>query len=127
MNKAWISIGSNEHSRENLKLSREMLTKYFENILFTGEMETEPFGKHYKGMFLNQLAVIFTDQTIEEANLIAKEIEHLLGRLPEHKAQGIVPVDIDIFAWNGEIIRQEDYNRPYVQLLLPQLNDLLKK
>ena len=121
MNKAWISIGSNEDSKTNMELSRSMLAERFRKILFTREMETAPYGKQYKGMFLNQFAVAFTEHRI------AKEIELSLGRLPEHKAQGIVKMDIDVFGWNGEIVRPHDYNRPYVQDLLPQLAELLKE
>lgn len=127
MNKVLISIGSNENSKLNLEISRKMLTEYFEEIRFTEEMETQPYGKQYKGLFLNQLAVAYTGKSIEMVNEITKKIETLLGRKPEHKAQGIVPIDIDIFGWNAQIVRQNDYDRPYVQLLLPQLADLLKR
>jgi 2-amino-4-hydroxy-6-hydroxymethyldihydropteridine diphosphokinase len=58
-------------------------------------------------------------------NEVAKQIEGLLGRLPEHKQQGSVIVDIDLFGWNGCIVRPEDYNRPYVQRLLPDLEAIL--
>ncbi|MBP1616548.1 MAG: hypothetical protein H6Q14_375 [Bacteroidetes bacterium] len=126
MNKALISIGSNEDSKMNLQISRRMLLEHLGEVSFTGEIETAPYGKQYKAMFLNQLAVAFTDQSLEEVNNIAKEIEYLLGRLPEHKKQGVVKVDIDVFGWNDEIVRPEDYNRPYVQDLLPQLAELLK-
>ena len=110
----------------NLELSRGMLAEHLGKVLFTGEMETMPYGKQYDGMFLNQLAVAFTDRSLDEVNRIVKEIEALLGRLPEHKKRGIVKVDIDVFGWNNEIIRPKDFNRQYVQDLLPQLAELLK-
>jgi 2-amino-4-hydroxy-6-hydroxymethyldihydropteridine diphosphokinase len=126
MNKALISIGSNEDSKMNLETSRRMLSEHFVEISFTGEMETEPYGKQYQGLFLNQLAVAFTSLTLEDVNNITKMIEHRLGRLPQHKTEGVVKIDIDVFGWNNEIIRPEDYRRPYVQELLPQLTGLLK-
>jgi 2-amino-4-hydroxy-6-hydroxymethyldihydropteridine diphosphokinase len=126
MNKALISIGSNEDSKMNLEISRRMLMEHLGEVFFTGELETAPYGKQYKSMFINQLAVVYTSQSLEEVNNIAKEIEYLLGRLPEHKMEGVVKVDIDVFGWNDEIVRQEDYMRPYVQDLLPQLAELLK-
>lgn len=124
MNKALISLGSNVDSELNLEISRRMLAEHFLEVQFTGVMETEPYGKHYKNKFLNQLVVAYTRQNLEEVTEIAKEIEYLMGRLPEHKQQGIVKIDIDVFGWNSKIIREDDYNRPYVQGLLPQLDEI---
>lgn len=103
-----------------------MLLEHFPDILFTEEKITEPCGKQYKGLFLNQLAVAYTKTKLDEVNEIAKEIEYLMGRLPEHKEQGIVKIDIDVFGWNNLIVRQEDFTRPYVQLLYPMLEELME-
>ncbi len=127
MNKALISLGSNDNPQFHLDISRRMLREHFWEVLFTNEMETVAYGKHYEGMFINQLAVVYANQLLDEVQEITKEIEKLLGRLPEHKQQGIVKVDIDVFGWNGEIIRPDDYHRPYVQGLLPQLEEIMKR
>lgn len=126
MNRALISIGSNINPEMNLDISRRLLIEHLGEVSFTGMIETQPYGKQYAGKFLNQLAVAYTTQSLEEVTAATKEIERLLGRLPEHKLQGIVKSDIDVFGWNGKIIRDEDYNRPYVQDLLPQLEELLR-
>jgi 2-amino-4-hydroxy-6-hydroxymethyldihydropteridine diphosphokinase len=50
-----------------------------------------------------------------------KDIELLLGRTPEERAQGLVRIDLDVLEYDGIRHHLRDWERPYVQDLLPQL------
>ncbi len=72
--------------------------------------------------YLNQIVVAKIGMDYDQALAATKEVERVLGRLPEHKEQGIVPVDIDIVVWNGEVIRRQDYESEYFRQGLLMLN-----
>ncbi len=63
--------------------------------------------------YLNQIVVAAISIAYEDALAGTKSVERKLGRRAEHKYQGIVPVDIDIVVWNGEIKRPLDYESEY--------------
>ena len=122
MNKILISIGSNEHREKNISLCREMLSSRFGQIVFSKAIESKPYGEQYSNMFVNQLLEIRSESTIEEVNQVIKDIEHRLGRKPEHKALGRVPIDVDILIWNDVILKHEDMQRDYVGVLMREMD-----
>ena len=38
------------------------------------------------------------------------------------KLAGLVPIDLDIVMWNGEVVRQRDFNQDYFQIGWKQLH-----
>lgn len=49
-------------------------------------------------------------------NLRFKQMERELGRRPEDKATGIVPVDIDIVVCDGEVVRPRDFGARHFRI-----------
>lgn len=45
---------------------------------------------------------------------VLKDIECCIGRKPEDKSCGRVPIDIDLLQWNDQILKAEDLTREYV-------------
>ena len=52
---------------------------------------------------------------------IFKQWEIECGRTAVSKQQGVIPIDLDIVVWNGEVIRATDYSRDYVSKGVAQL------
>lgn len=99
-----------------------MLENLFPEIVFTEALTTKPYGDHYKRPFVNVLAVAYHSAGADEINAQLKEIEKRLGRTTEDKAKGKVVIDLDLIAADGEILRPKDFERSYVQDLLPQID-----
>jgi len=118
MNKAIISIGSNEDREENLSVCRTMLNEEFTGIFYSPASLSTPYGEHYRNDFLNQLACIYTNRNRDEIVPILKEIEYMMGRKAEDKMKGIVRIDIDLVIWNNETLRPNEMNRSYIKDLL---------
>ncbi|MCR4810729.1 MAG: 2-amino-4-hydroxy-6-hydroxymethyldihydropteridine diphosphokinase [Prevotella sp.] len=70
-------------------------------------------------LYLNQLVSAQTDLDSNELNDRLKEIEKAQGRDDEARRQGIVPVDLDLLQHDGCRFHQRDWQRPYIQQLLP--------
>ena len=100
-----------------------MLKKLFPEIVFTEALTTKPYGNHYKRPFVNVLAVANHSSPTDEINAQLKDIEKRLGRTPEDKAKGKVVIDLDLVVADGEILRPKDFERDYVQDLLPQIDN----
>ena len=72
-------------------------------------------GDHYTQPFYNGAVSFESSLTALELKPKLKAMEVRLGRTPEQKAQGIVPMDLDIIVCNGEVTHI-DYERfPFVK------------
>ncbi len=71
--------------------------------------------------YLNQVLILHSEMEYDDLHTLTKELESKLGRRPEHKAQGIVPVDIDIVIFDEEVIRPLDYDSAYFNQGLEEL------
>jgi len=118
MNKALLSIGTNEERERNLILCHQFLNKEFEDIHYSKTSVTSPYGIVYKEDFLNQLAIIYTKKEREEVALFLKKIEKEIGRNDADKKKGIVKIDIDLVIWNDEVLKPADITRSYIADLL---------
>lgn len=123
MNKVLLSIGTNEDREANLALCHKYLNSLFENIIYSKTSITIPYGNSYKNDFLNQLAVVYTDKGKKDISLLLKSLERKMGRENADKEKGIVKIDVDIIAWNEEIVKPSDISRSYIADLLPSLQE----
>lgn len=65
-------------------------------------------------LFLNCVAVGHAAESPETIRQILKAIEHRLGRRPQDKAAGRIPIDIDLLQWDEEVLKPADLSRAYV-------------
>lgn len=63
--------------------------------------------------YQNQIVRATCDADYENFLRTTKGVEAVLGRKPEHKEQGIVPIDIDIVVFDGNVMRPLDYQSDY--------------
>jgi len=110
MNIAIVMLGSNANAEINIELAKEKISEYYEIVSVSTKIMTSPVGKHYKAAFQNEAIKLLSDDASEETKATFKEIEKELGRQPESKKEGVVPIDIDLICWNGMVVHQ-DYDR----------------
>ncbi len=107
---ALLMLGSNLCAFENITEALKKLEKNFELGSRSSTIISQPIGKQYANEFMNLALKISTNKTKEETIIILKQIEKALGRTPESKITGQIPIDIDLISWNNNIEHQ-DYNR----------------
>lgn len=117
MNTFIISMGSNENRTENMSRCRCLLSKYYPDVMFSEMINTEPFGDNYQSDFFNQLALINSDDDDLAITERLKMIESEIGRHADEKSRGIIKIDVDLLVVNGNIIKVEDFERPYINSL----------
>jgi 2-amino-4-hydroxy-6-hydroxymethyldihydropteridine diphosphokinase len=123
MNTALVMLGSNSHPEQNIELAIEKLSQFFEIEKQGSLIETKPHGKHYIGNFQNLALRILSEETAEETKLIFKDIEKEMGRSPESKTKGAIPIDIDLIIWNEHLLHK-DYERfDFVKKCIDELKD----
>ncbi len=120
--RAIICIGSNTECETNTSLACQELKKRFPDIKWSNPVWTSPINFQNPALFLNQMAYFFTPLSAEEVKNIFKEIERLCGRKQEDKDKGIVRMDIDLLAYEDQILKTEDWERSYIAEGLKELN-----
>lgn len=114
-----ISLGSNENQEANLAKAREQLTQLMTEVHFTSAIWTEPENSTRKVPYLNQLCkgtTAFGEGLLCE---VLKETEKRIGRIKNE--DGIVVIDLDLLAYDGQKHHLRDWRRDYVKNLLNEL------
>ena len=115
MNNLIISIGSNSKDREwqitnCLKWLKDNLNSTSHSSIYNSAASngTDPD-------YLNAVMKAKCKESYEEINKKLKDYETVCGRTPLSKQTGEIPMDLDIIIWNGNIIRERDFNQVYFQ------------
>lgn len=119
-----LSIGSNTFAKTNIDKAKRMLSFLFPGIVFSEPILTEPEDDKYTYLFRNVLAKADTEMSPEEIIDKIKQTERAVGRTPRDKYLGRMIIDIDLIQYEDRILRPQDYERDYIQQLLPTLPDL---
>lgn len=123
LNKVIVGLGSNQDKEKNMAHAVKLLCDYFVSIRFSGAVYTEPVNMLNPSLFLNQVAVAFTEEEPYEIIKYFKSVEKQLGRMPEDKLKENIPIDIDLLQWNDCVLKPSDIQRPYIQSALLMLSD----
>ena len=120
--KVILSLASHRFQVKNLSRARQCLREILLDLHFTSELWTEPLGNSCRhDNYLNQLATGTTTLDEDTLNTRLKRIETDFGRNEQKRRLGIVPIDLDILAFDGERRHLHDWERTYVQALLVEL------
>lgn len=122
LNKVIISLGSNWDKEKNIAMAGRLLGCHFDSIHFSEAVYTQPFHMENPALFLNQVAIAFTAENPDQIVDALKQMERQLGRTPEDKSKGNIPIDIDLLQWNDKILKPSDFQRPYIQSALAFLS-----
>lgn len=123
LNKVIVGLGSNQDKEKNMAHAVKLLCDYFVSIRFSGAVYTEPVNILNPSLFLNQVAVAFTEEEPDEIIKYFKSVEKQLGRMPEDKLKESIPIDIDLLQWNDRVLKPSDIQRSYIQTALLMLSD----
>jgi len=119
-----VTIGSNDNAEDNISSVKALLQEEFAGSVFSPFQWTPPVGLPYSKPFLNGAIRLSTLLSPEALKIRLKAIEVHLGRTPEMKAMGIVPIDLDIITFNEHIVHP-DYSR--FQFVKEAVDRLLKE
>lgn len=122
-NSAYISLGSNLGEREAI-MGISDARKHLEEVCFSTVMSDIYSTYSISGdgrIYFNSVVRIVT--AMEERNLqnMFKQWECEAGRDELARLNKIVPIDIDIVVFNGNILRPSDFERDYFQRGFQQL------
>ncbi len=114
-----LSVGSN-CSRENVeeaccRLSRLLMSADISQIYET------PAVNGGRGNYSNAVVRGETDMDFETLNSKLKQFELSLGRTPELKKSGIVPIDVDIVIFDGVVVREWDFRQTFFRIGFSEL------
>jgi 2-amino-4-hydroxy-6-hydroxymethyldihydropteridine diphosphokinase len=121
MNTAIVLLGSNVDADQNIDAAKDRLSEFFEIDLCSSRIESEAIGENYVTPFLNEAVKLYSDETSEETIAIFKQIEAEMGRTPESKKKGIVPIDIDLIFWNDNLMRNDYHRFPFVKKCVDEI------
>ena len=124
MHRVPISLASNYQQENHLSEAHRVLAEVISSAAYTEAIWTEAEGKApcaQHSTYLNQLVSAETELTADELNCRLKEMEQALGRTPEMRRQGIVPIDLDLLLWDSDRYHQRDWQRSYITRLLPSV------
>ena len=121
-----ISLASNRNQKHNLAKAREYLEEILYGTTFSSELWTEPYGDHHNGsLYLNQLALGVYDGTLSELVTLLKQKEADMGRSDVDRLMGIVEIDLDILRFGLQRLHLTDWDRPYVQQLILEIDNFI--
>lgn len=109
MNKLVICIGSNTANRE------EIIEKTIERLdcLLSDTRQSSVYEcASHSGIgapYINTVISGATNLSYEQVRTITKNLEIEMGRTPQSKEIGVMPLDIDIVLCNDKIIHPRDY------------------
>jgi 2-amino-4-hydroxy-6-hydroxymethyldihydropteridine diphosphokinase len=123
MNWTAVSIGSNSHDREEqVKRAMDFLSGMLADAKTSSSYST-PAINGKDADYANAVTEGGSDDDFDELNAKLKDYEARCGRRPNHKQNGDVPIDLDIVIWNGNVLRERDYERDYFQRGWKQLHN----
>ena len=113
-----LCLGSNSESRYHLKNAEIALNKSLPGIYWGEIIETKAEGEN-AGLtpYLNRLALLHTSLEINDLKQLFKQVEKENGRMEESKKNGIVPLDIDLLAYDNQILKPKDLEKEYMKQL----------
>lgn len=97
-----------------MRRAGELLRDYLIAGRFSEAIYTEPIDFEKGHPFLNQVVIAYVPDDPEEVERVFKQIEAQLGRTPEDKKRGCIPIDIDLLQWNDQVLKPKDLQRAYV-------------
>jgi len=122
LNKVVIGVGSNIDPENNIKEAQNAVANQHNLIKVSSFIETEPIGCKSQDNFLNGALLIETEMDALTLKSWLKNLEEELGRVKSENKNGPRPIDLDILAWNGEVVDSEVYEREF---LINSINELL--
>ena len=114
MNLVVIGLGSNVDPNENIRTALGRIPELGEIRSQTDVLRTEPVGAPGQGWFMNCAVLLATELGSEELAIHLRDIEGSMGRPREGDRSGPRTIDLDVLVWNGTIVDEDVYSRPFL-------------
>lgn len=114
MTEVVLSVASNAPNR------RQMVDRALEWLtgviapLRTSFAYTTP-AHHGQSTYLNVVATGYCAFSLPRLQSMLKDYERAAGRTPEVRATHLVPIDVDVVMWEGEILKPKDFHQEFFQ------------
>lgn len=122
-NQIIIALGSNTNPRQNMERASSAIELLLPDIRWSEAVYTAPEACSNPALFLNRVGIAHTSLPVADLIRHFKQIERALGRVPENKHQGIIPMDIDLLQWNDDLLKPDDLQRSYIKAGISQLSE----
>ena len=110
-----ICLGSNIDADTHLTRALASLRSFFRIVQCGSVVCThDTDSKLPHGDFLNQMLVIECQEDKAALRALLKLIEKENGRTAESKLSGVMPLDIDLLVYDGEVLKPDDMEKGYV-------------
>jgi 2-amino-4-hydroxy-6-hydroxymethyldihydropteridine diphosphokinase len=119
MNKIILALGSNTDQEMNMMRVEQYLRDLFTDIAFSTHLWTEPIGIQ-SDRFINELAFIKTRHGQQQIVRAMKQLEKRCGSTKAERTKNIIRIDVDILQFNDIRLKEDDWNRDYIKLLIKQ-------
>lgn len=116
LHECLISIGSNIEPELNFTQALNLLRTECDLVAHSQAIHTSPVGFLHQPDFLNAALLIRTALTYEVFRRYLKAVETRLGRVHGPIKSGPRTMDLDIVAWNGELLDPGYFEYDYVRL-----------
>lgn len=116
-----VCVGSNTGAKEeNIALAIDWLQGILAGCRVSG-IYMSPDTTGSLETYGNAVAIGLSDLSRSELELTAKEYELKCGRDNAARNAGIVPIDVDIVVYDGEIVRPRDYASNFFKIGFDQI------
>jgi len=113
MHAVLIAIGSNHQQAAHIQWACQRLSRLLTELQLSPRLWTADI--HGSGSYyMNQLAYGHTTMTADRLTAVMKDIEAATGRSRQH-----VTLDLDLMLYDTQHYHLNDWDRPYIQQLLP--------
>lgn len=120
---AILLLGSNLPDRENMLEAAIRSMAAVADITGRSHIYVSPDRSGLGEPYANIAVQCDTEMHIGELKDYISDTERRLGRTPQSKATGVMPIDIDLVLWDGQVISHSDYESPqyrHCMSVLPQ-------
>jgi 2-amino-4-hydroxy-6-hydroxymethyldihydropteridine diphosphokinase len=121
MNTVIISIGSNIDADTNIPAMLEILGSETHITGLSDMVKTSPIGIKDQPDYTNGAVKVETLLSPEKLDMLLKSVEDRMGRDRTLPKFGPRIIDLDIVAWNGEIVDPDYYTRDFLKKAVDSL------
>lgn len=113
MNRFVLGVGSNSSDRQwQMENAVKWIKEKFSNVKASSLYETRAANGRDEN-YLNLVLRADCNMSLEKTIELLKQYETICGRTPASKMVGVIPMDLDIVVWNGNVIRPDELDYPY--------------
>lgn len=110
-----ISLGSNIQPEQHYVKALAILGQECELLASSQAIRTSPVGYQQQPDFLNAALLVRTSFDYDDFRTYLKELENRLGRIRGPIKSGPRTMDLDIVAWDGELVDEAYFQYDYVR------------